>query len=309
MAVVVDSGLTSRAIMGRFFRRLEEFADAAWWTKLAMRFSSNQESETYKRLGMVPQVREWVGGRKVEPLRANGITIVNKVWESTIRIDADEQRRDKTGQIMIRINELARRVATHPNSLLTTLITNGESTAAYDGQFFFDTDHSEGDSGTQSNDITDDATTPTAPTDAEMYEAIVKGIAQMIGFKDDTGEPMNESARDFMVMVPTSFLSSTLIALSSNNIDSTGNPLADSEPFKVDWVANPRLTWTDKFAVFRTDGESRPFIFQEELPVQVQILAEGSELEVNENQHQYGVKAIHEAGYGFWQDACLVTLT
>jgi phage major head subunit gpT-like protein len=37
------------------------------------------------------------------------------------------------------------------------------------------------------------------------------------------------------------------------------------------------------------------------------VLAEGSELEVNENQHQYGVKAIHEAGYGFWQDACLVT--
>ncbi len=309
MAVVVDTGLTSRAIMGRFFRRLEEFADAAWWTKLAMRFSSNQESETYKWLGMVPQVREWVGGRKVQPLRANGITIVNKVWESTIRIDADEQRRDKTGQIMVRINELARRVATHPNSLLTTLIANGESTAAYDGQFFFDTDHSEGDSGTQSNDITYDVATPTAPTDAEMYEAIVKGIAQLIGFKDDTGEPMNESARDFMVMVPTSFLSSTLIALSSNNIDSTGNPLAGSDPFKVDWVANPRLTWTDKFAVFRTDGESRPFIFQEELPVQVQVLAEGSELEVNENQHQYGVKAIHEAGYGFWQDSCLVTLT
>ncbi len=309
MAVVVDTGLTSRAIMGRFFRRLEEFADAAWWTKLAMRFSSNQESETYKWLGMVPQVREWVGGRKVQPLRANGITIVNKVWESTVRIDADEQRRDKTGQIMVRINELARRVATHPNSLLTTLIENGDSTAGYDGQFFFDTDHSEGDSGTQSNDITFDVATPTAPTDIEMYEAIVKGIAQVIGFKDDTGEPMNESARAFMVMVPTSFLSSTLIALSSNNIDSTGNPLAGGDPFQVDWVANPRLTWTDKLGVFRTDGESRPFIFQEELPVQVQILAEGSELEVNENQHQYVVKAIHEAGYGFWQDACLVTLT
>ena len=309
MAVVVDTGLTSRAIMGRFFRRLEEFADAAWWTKLAMRFSSNQESETYRWLGMVPQVREWIGGRKVQPLRANGITIVNKVWESTIRIDADEQRRDKTGQIMVRINELARRVATHPNSLLTTLIQNGDATAGYDGQFFFDTDHSEGDSGTQSNDITFDVATPTAPTDIEMYEAIVKGIAQVIGFKDDTGEPMNESARAFMVMVPTSFLSSTLIALSSNNIDSTGNPLAGGSPFQVDWVANPRLTWTDKLAVFRTDGESRPFIFQEELPVQVQILAEGSELEVNENQHQYGVKAIHEAGYGFWQDACLVTLT
>ncbi len=61
--------------------------------------------------------------------------------------------------------------------------------------------------------------------------------------------------------------------------------------------------------MFRTDGETRPFIFQEELPVQVQALAEGSELEINENQHQYGVKAIHAAGYGFWQDACLVTFT
>ena len=209
---------------------------------------------------------------------------------------------------MVRINELARRVATHPNKLISTLVLNGATSTAYDGQFFFDTDHSEGESGTQSNSITHDVATPTAPTDIELYEAIVKGIAQLVGFKDDTGEPMNESARGFLVMVPMSFLSSTLIALSSKTIGTTDNPLASSEPFKVDWVANPRLTWTDRFALFRTDGNTRPFIFQEELPVQVQALAEGSELEINENQHQYGVKAIHEAGYGFWQDACLVTL-
>ncbi|MFQ5805333.1 MAG: Mu-like prophage major head subunit gpT family protein [Phycisphaerae bacterium] len=309
MSVVVDTGLTSRAIIGRFYRRLEEFAEAAWWTRLAMRFASNQESETYRWLGMVPQVREWIGGRQVKPLHAQGITIVNKVWESTIRVDSDEQRRDKAGQIMIRVNEMARRVATHPNKLLTELIANGTSGTAYDGATFFSTSHSEGDSGTQSNSITYDATTPSAPSDTEMYEAIVKGVAQIIGFKDDQAEPMNESARQFLVMVPMSFLSSTLVALSSQTIDASSNPLATSGPFKVDWVANPRLTWTDKFALFRTDGEARPFIFQEELPVQVQILAEGSELEVNENQHQYGVKAVHEAGYGFWQDACLATFT
>jgi hypothetical protein len=109
------------------------------------------------------------------------------------------------------------------------------------------------------------------------------------------------------LMVPLSFLSSTLVALSAQQIDSSSNPLASQGPFRVTWVANPRITWTDKFAVFRTDGQARPFIFQEELPVQVQVLAEGSELETNENQHQYGVKAIHQAGYGFWQDSCLVT--
>ena len=309
MSVVVDTGLSSRAVIGRFYRRLEEYAQSAWWTRLAMHFASSQESETYRWLGMVPQVREWVGGRRVRPLRAQGVTLVNKTWESTIRVDADEQRRDKTGQIMVRINELARRVATHPNKLLTTLLSGGEAAACYDGQYFFDTDHSEGDSGTQSNSISAGATTPTTPTDREMYEAIVKGIAQIMAVTDDQGEPMNEAARQFLVMVPMPFLSSTLVALSGKVVDATTNPLASGEPFNVTWVANPRLAWTTKFALFRTDGSTRPFIFQEELPVQVQVLAEGSELEVNENQHQYGVKAIHEAGYGFWQDACLVTFS
>jgi phage major head subunit gpT-like protein len=305
---IVDTGLTSRAIIGRFYRRLEEFAQSAWWTRLAMHFPSAQESETYRWLGMVPQVREWVGGRKVRPLRSNGVTIVNKVWETTIRVDADEQRRDKTGQIMVRVNDMARRVALHPNKLLSTLMINGESVAGYDGQYFFDTDHSEGDSGAQSNDLTYDAVAPTAPTDTEMFEAIARAIGQILSFKDDQGEPMNEGAATFLVMVPMPYWTATMAAL-SERVSETVNPLQAGQPYRVDWIGNPRLTWTTKFAVFRTDGETRPFIFQEELPVQVQALAEGSELEINENQHQYGVKAIHEAGYGFWQDACLVTFT
>lgn len=309
MSVVIDTGLTSRAVVGRFYRRLEEYARTAWWTRLAMHFSSNQEAETYRWLGMVPQVREWRGGRRVKPLRSQGVTIVNKTWEATVRVDADEQRRDKTGQIMVRVNELARRVATHPNKLLTTLVLGGDAAACYDGRSFFAADHAEGDSGTQSNAITHDAATPTAPTETEMREAIVQGIAQLLSLRDDQGEPINETAREFMVMVPMPFLASTLVALSGQTVAATSNPLAAGEPFRVTWVANPRLPWTDKFALFRADGSTRPFIFQEELPVQIQVLAEGSELEVNENQHQYGVKAIHEAGYGFWQDACQVTFT
>ena len=307
MSVVVDTGLTSRAVVGRFYRRLEEYARSAWWTRLALHFPSNQASETYRWLGMVPQVREWRGGRQVRPLRSQGVTIVNKTWESTIRVDADEQWRDKTGQLMVRINELARRVATHPNKLLTTLLLGGETTPGYDGHNFFAGDHSEGDSGVQANAVSFDVASASDPTPTEMYGAIIKGITQIISFRDDQGEPMNDAAREFLVMVPMNLLSATLVALIGRMVDGTSNPLAAGEPFTVRWVANPRLTWTSKFVVCRTDGGTRPFIFQEELPVQVQVLAEGSELEVNENQHQYGVKAIHEAGYGYWQDACLVT--
>lgn len=309
MSTVLDTGLTSRAVVGRFYRRLEEFAKSAWWSKLAMRFVSSQESETYRWLGSVPQVREWKGGRQIRPVRSQGVTIANKVWESTIRVDADELRRDKSGQVLVRVNELARRVATFPNKLLTDLVLAGTTATAYDNTAYFSTLHSEGDSGNQSNSISVDIVAATAPTSAELFDAIVRGIGQITGFRDDQGEPMNESAREFLVMVPMSFLPATLTALSSAEINASSNPLVGDGPFKVNWVANPRLTWTDKFAVFRTDGTSRPFIFQEELPVQMQVLGEGSELEINENQHQYGVKAIQAAGYGFWQDACLVTFS
>jgi phage major head subunit gpT-like protein len=309
MAVVTDTGLTSRAIIGRFYRRLEAHAESAWWTKLAFQFSSSQETETYRWLGMVPQVREWIGGRQIRPLRSAGVTIVNKTWEATIRVDADEQRRDKTGQVMVRINELARRVASHPNKLLTTLIESGATDVGYDGSAFFATDHSEGASGTQSNSITHDSSTPTAPTATEMYDAIVAGVTQLMRINDDAGEPLNDGAQGFLVMVPMTFLPATLAALTSNPNNATTNPLAGNDPFAVNWIANPRLSWTDKLVVFRSDGDTRPFIFQEELPVQIHALAEGSELEANENQHQYGVKAVHAAGYGFWQNACLVTLT
>ncbi len=77
-------------------------------------------------------------------------------------------------------------------------------------------------------------------------------------------------------------------------------------------VANQRLTaasWTVDFCVFRTDGATRPFIFQEELPLQIAALAEGSDFEINENQHRYALKASHNAGYGMWYRAAKATLS
>jgi len=41
----------------------------------------------------------------------------------------------------------------------------------------------------------------------------------------------------------------------------------------------------------------------------VDAIAEGSELEFKEDVHQYGIKAMRNVGYGYWQKACLVTLT
>jgi phage major head subunit gpT-like protein len=307
-------GLTSRSIMGEYYATLEQDIGASWIDAISNLFQSDQDSETYKWLGMSPSMREWIGGRQAKGFRENGITIVNKEFEATLEVLVKEMRRDKTGQVMLRVRELAERTNGHWAKLLSTLIIAAESSVCYDGQYFFDTDHSEGDSGTQSNDLTSDITTTTAPTTGEMETAILRSIEAMLGFKDDQGEPMNENAREFLIMVPVPFMSAAAAALgsqiivdSSTSRSNTILTMGNLGGFNVRLATNARLTWTTKFATFRTDGQVKSMIRQEEEPVSMSAIAEGSELEFKENKHQYGVKASRNVGYGYWQRACLTT--
>jgi len=124
---------------------------------------------------------------------------------------------------------------------------------------------------------------------------------------------MNEDATDFTVMIPVGFLQSAGAALGTTVLGNTSNliqAVGSLGGFGVKLAVNPRLTsWTNKFVVFRDDGLISPFIRQEEYGVKVDAIAEGSELEFKEDVHQYGIKAMRNVGYGYWQKACLVTLT
>jgi len=312
--------LSSRAIIGEFYRTLEQDIGNSWIGNVSMLFNSNQESETYLWLGQAPAMREWIGGRHAKGFRTNGLTIVNKHFESTLEVLVREMRLDKTGQVLVRIRELALRTNAHWAALLSKLILNGESTPCYDGQYFFDTDHAEGDSSTQSNllsiavsslpIISAEQGTATAPSARSMKALILKGVQAIMGFKDDQGEPMNENASSFLVMVPTSLMDVTNAAINSAVLSGAEtNDLAATNNFSIRYAVNPRLTWTDKFAVFRTDGSVAPFIRQEETPVQLKAIAEGSELEFNEDKHRYGVDTWRNVGYGYWQKSCLVHMT
>jgi phage major head subunit gpT-like protein len=313
-----QSILSSRAIMGMYFARLEANPGLAWINDVSNMFGSDQASETYKFLGQSPAMREWIGGRQAKGFSGQGITIVNKHYEATIEVQKKDARRDKTGQLMARMNEFADRGQTHWASLVSTLLINGPSTACYDGQYFFDTDHSEGDSGTQSNDITVDISampatlhgTVTAPSKEEMQWAILNAVMAIVGFKDDRGEPMNEDARAFTVTVPLGLYPAAAAAVNdimNRAMPNDMNPalLAD---FSIKVVPIVRLTWTDSFAVFRTDSPIKAFIRQTEQEAELKAKAEGSEYEFDNDAWQFGIDAWRGAGYGYWQRACYVTL-
>lgn len=302
--------ITSRAVIGKFYRALEQDIGDTWVPNVSMLFNSDQESETYAWLGQSPAFREWVGARQAKGITEQSITIANKKFEATLEIPTDWIRRDKSGQIDVRINELAGRANAHWASLLSTLIINAESALCYDGQYFYDTDHVEDDSGTQSNSITSDITTTTAPTSAEFQTAILMAVQKLLSFKDNQGEPMNENARKFLVVVPVPFLAAAATALGATVIGQTSNniqALGSLGGFTFGLAVNARLTWTTKFALFRADGPTAAFIRQEEEPIKVSALAEGSDIEFTHDVHRYGVKAMRNVGYGYWQRSVLTT--
>jgi phage major head subunit gpT-like protein len=314
-----QSILASRAIRGMYYARLEQNPGLAWVNGVSNLFMSDQGSEQYGFLGQSPTFREWIGGRQALGLRSNNFTIVNRHYESTLEIAVKDARRDKTGQIEARVQEWVDRSLTHWASLLSTLLLNGGATDCYDGQYFFDTDHSEGSSGSQSNDIDVDISavpctnhgTATAPSVEEMQHAILKGIAQIMSIVDDRGEPMNENATDFMVIVPVSFYLTALQAVSpgvSDGAVANLNPNILSR-MRVDVAMNPRLSsWTDYFVVARTDSPIKGLIRQQETEVELKIKAEGSEFEFDNDAWHFGIDSWRNVGYGYWQRMCLVRL-
>lgn len=315
-----QSQLSSRAIMGMYFARLEQDPGMGWMDGVANLFGSDQASETYKFLGQSPTMREWLGGRQAKGFTGDGVTIVNKHYEATIEVRKTDARRDKTGQLMARMQEFADRAQTHWASLLSTLLLNAPSTVCYDGEYFFDTDHSEGDSGSQSNDITVDISavpgagtdnTVTFPSAVQMQAAIIKAIAQILSFKDDRGEPMNENARRFLVIVPVGLYLPAVAAVSTLTTAAMQQNLNPNiiAGLNVDVQMNARLTWTDSFAVFRTDSPIKAFIRQTEQETELKAKAEGSEFEFDNDAWQFGIDNWRGVGYGYWQRACYVTMT
>jgi hypothetical protein len=72
---------------------------------------------------------------------------------------------------------------------------------------------------------------------------------------------------------------------------------------------DPTLTWTDKFALFRTDGATTPLIRQEEVKPILMSQAEGSAAEYEEGIHKYKVETTRAAGYQDWTQGVLSTFT
>jgi len=297
MGAIKSTGLTAAGIRSELFEQMR--MKVSHFAALSTRIESNKDSETYKRFGTVPQVREWGTGRKTQGQIVESYNVANLKYELTLEVDRDEIDDDQTGQIRIRIGEMATRAATHKDYLIGQLLINGGTSGynSYDGVSFFNDAHVSGASGSQDNDLAPAASDADAPTTDEFKRALATAIEVMMAYRDDQGEPAADSVSGLACIVPPNMYFTALEAVNASVISTTSNVLVG--------VANvtsfPYLTATDTFYLAKTDGYIRPFMFQDRAPWEYNALVEDSEEGFKREKYLYGLRARYRMTYGEWR--------
>lgn len=277
-------------LRSEFFAGIETGELSPVIADLCEELSVAEATVKYGWTSQVPRFRERIGSLEVSRLKGKQISLTNKRHEAAIAVDKDDFRRDQTGSVSRRMGELIEAAQILRWELLVDIMNNGNSSAylAYDGANYFSASHGEDSSGTIKNLLTGSevadlsaVATPAAPTPEELVSAILGCIGYAMNFKDDRGRSMMRMARRWLVVVPANMWASGVTAVHANQLTNgvTNRVLAIREGgYEINVLAEPELTATDKFFCFRLDGVGRkPFIMQEEVSADVQVLDDRSE--------------------------------
>lgn len=131
----ITTGFT--ALFNNAFSATESHLD-----KIATVLTSISAEEVHGWIGNFPGMREWVGDRHIGNPEAFSYNIKNRTFESTFAVSREDIEDDKIGMYSPTATQIGELAKTHPDELLFELLKNGFAQRCYDGQYFFDTDHS-----------------------------------------------------------------------------------------------------------------------------------------------------------------------
>lgn len=296
--------VTLRGLTKKFDNALT--AASPFYPTLSTIVPSEGTDEQYGMLGNTPGIREWLGDRQFKELRAANFSIVNKHWESSLLIkktDIADARMLKYGPLM---EQLAVEAAYHPDELLFSTIIAGESTACFDGQYFYDTDHSWGDSGTQNNDLAYAAATGTNPTAVEFRAAFHQARTAMLKYRNDQGKllnrPTSTGMSSLLCLVPPEFELAAKEGLTATILGNNSNIVLDAPQI----VTSAYLTDTSKWYLFNTASPLKPFVFQAREPLSRGMNGLG---DLETKDVKFMTEARYNLGYFAWWTSVLTTFT
>jgi phage major head subunit gpT-like protein len=304
MALDTSKYITAQRSLTKTFRDAAEAA-RPFYPTVCNEVDSNGADEQYGMLGAMPGVREWLGDRKFDELKAADFTIKNRHWQSglaVLKTSVDDDRLGMYGNLM---GELGNEAAHHPDELWFEALSSAESTACFDGQFFFDTDHVWGSSGTQSNDLTK-AKAATLPTVAEAGDAYEAARQALMGFKNDQGKLLNRTGMEMsnlLLLCPQATVKIFTEALAVPLASGGGTNVVIDRPQIRSFG---QLSDPTKFYLFNLSGSMRPFVFQRRAPITTGWKG-ADDMEFKELK--FMTEARYNIGYLAWWKAVLTTFT
>lgn len=279
-----------------------------FYPRIANVIPSDGSDEAYGMLGGMPGMREWLGDRQFKQLRSGTFTIANKLFESSLLIEKTNLADDRKNLYNMPMEQLGAEAAYHPDELLFEAFVLGETVPCFDGQYFFDTDHSWGDSGTQSNDLTYAAATGTVPTAAEFRAAYNAAYAAMLAFKGDNGKSFFRPTQAQQVIRPLVLVPPALLPIATDGLTARND--ANNNPVTV--LGNPELvpitylTDATKFYVLNVAATIKPMIFQAREPLSRQM--KGLD-DIETKDVKFMTQARYNVGTNAWWNAVLTTFT
>lgn len=284
-------------------------AATPFYPQLATIVPSTGKSEKYSWLGSMPGMREWLGPRHFKQIEGADFEIRNKHWESSLELLKTDIDDDQIGMFGNLGMQLGMEAAYHPDELMVDIMTGGETSVCFDGQYFFDTDHVWGDSGTQSNDLSATVVDRDDITPEEFRTLWHNALVAMLGFKRDNGKPyMRPRIKQLDGLVITVPLSMYIVAEKALNQPIVVEGGAGVSNFIVNKpMLLPLATMPDyKFDLYHTADPIKPFAFQARKALTVQTKGiddiEFKELKVM-------TEARYNLGYLAWFKAVRTTVS
>lgn len=275
----------------RFNKALAEASPM--YTRIASVLPSDAPVETYNWLGSVPAMKKWVGDRELSKMAAEKYTITNYDWANGIEVSRDDLRDDKLGLVGTRVADLAKQALKKIDSEVAFVLNNafsGTGGLTYDGQFLIDTDH------TASTAAGQTAQSNSAGTAALSASTFAAGIAAMMGFKDDNGEPL-DIFPTHLVCGPS--LWDTARTLVQQTTKASGEQNLNQS--LVELVVNPRITANKWFLIDMSQGIGPLIVQMRQAPTfRDPNMGENSYEFFKRKNFQYGADVTFGVGLGLW---------
>ena len=267
--------------------------------KLATIRPSSRLEELLMYVGQLPRMQEWLGERQSKTFSIYEHKVKNKDWELTVDISRNDIEDDYLGKYSDMFADMGRSAALLWDDIVASTLLAAETTATYDGQFFFDPNHPQ------------DPANSTSPLQSNLFlgrpltdDNYSYVRAKMMSLKGPDGKPLRVRP-SALVVSPDLEVTARRIVQSTTTAVVFGANTAAAEVDNVnrgtaEVIVYPELTGTDWY-LMDLNYTIRPFVvWNRKAPRFVRMDQETQESVFWRKIFHWGVDARGVGTYGPW---------